>query len=40
MTTIGIDCSHEVRRKVNDLLELLGLQLFLRFQTTEEICQP
>ncbi len=40
VTTICIDRSDEVRSEVDDLFELLGLQLFLRLEASEKICQP
>ena len=40
MTLLLVDPGHEVGGEVDDLLELLGLQLFLRLDAREEVREP
>ena len=40
LTTFVVDPGDQVRREVDDLLELLGLELFLRGGAHEEIGEP
>ena len=40
MTTLVVNPSNEVGGEVDDLLELLGLDLFTSFGTHEEVREP
>ena len=40
VASVLVDPRHQVGGEVDDLLELLGLQLFLRLDAGQQICQP